>query len=395
MSGLKKLSLVLSQPDAEGNSASTKGLSANNTWLRNSRGFGLKHALATVRATTGDKILPQTRSNGTSEGCAAAMNIRFHRARDAVASPVASRSPVTCALSTAHATALASRFLVAGFCTVAFAALAQSPDTSAAREIARVDSEYSKLSLAKGMPAASVENFAEHGVAFAPGAVNGKKYWASRTEFRGTLIWQPIFAFAAAAADLGFTTGPWELKKGNDEPSLGYGHYVTIWSKQRDGKWRIALDVGTENSEPRQPPPNLQVQPSDIPAAMRGPEDARRELETAEHKFTQLARDDIGKAILGSATDDIRIYRDKSFPAVGLVATRLMLESEHGRVTFQPGGSKMSESGDLYYSYGNYSEERGNVLEHGIYVMIWRANMNGDWKLALALQKKLPPSKTQ
>jgi len=23
--------------------------------------------------------------------------------------------------------------------------------------------------------------------------------------------------------------------------------------------------------------------------------------------------------------------------------------------------------------------------------MIWRANMNGDWKLALNLQKKLPP----
>jgi hypothetical protein len=51
----------------------------------------------------------------------------------------------------------------------------------------------------------------------------------------------------------------------------------------------------------------------------------------------------------------------------------------------------MSSSDDLYFSYGNYSEKRGNVTERGIYVMIWRANMNGDWKLALNLQKKLPP----
>jgi len=123
--------------------------------------------------------------------------------------------------------------------------LAQSGNTSVAREIARIDHEYSDLSVAKGMPAASVEYFAEDGVAFGPTAVNGKKYWASRSDFPGTLIWQPIFAFVSVAGELGYTTGVWELKKGN-EPSLGFGHYVTIWAKQRSEKWKIALDVGTD-----------------------------------------------------------------------------------------------------------------------------------------------------
>jgi ketosteroid isomerase-like protein len=282
-------------------------------------------------------------------------------------------------------------FLAAAFCAIPLGASAQSPDTSAAREIARIDNEYSTLSMAKGMPAASVEYFAADGIAFAPTAVNGKKFWTSRTDFPGTLIWQPIFAFAGAAGDLGFTTGPWELKKGNDQPSLGYGHYVTLWSKHRDGKWKIALDVGIENPEPREPPPDLEVLPSDIAAGTRQQEEARRELRKAEAKFAEIARDDIGKAIIDAATDDIRVYRDKSFPAIGLIAVKLMLSSEHGRGTFEAGGSKMSSSGDLSYGYGNYSEERGNVIDHGIYVMIWRANMNGDWRLALNLQKKLPP----
>ena len=279
-------------------------------------------------------------------------------------------------------------FLVAAVGALSLNALAQSPDTSAAREIARIDREYSDLSVAKGMPAASVEYFAEEGVAFAPTAVNGKKFWASRADFPGTLIWQPIFAFVSAAGELGYTTGVWELKKEN-EPSLGFGHYVTIWAKQRDGKWKIALDVGTENPQPREPPPNLEILAPEITEQPR--DDAHRNLRKAEGKFTDAARNDIGKAIVDSATDDIRVYRDKSFPAGGLVAMKLMLGSEHEQVTFESASSKISSSGDLYYSYGNYSEKRGNITERGIYVMIWRANMNGDWKIALNLQKKLPP----
>jgi ketosteroid isomerase-like protein len=279
-------------------------------------------------------------------------------------------------------------FLIAAAYALSLNALAQSADTSPVREIARIDREYSDLSVAKGMPAASVEYFAGDGLAFAPTAVNRKKYWASRTDFPGTLIWQPIFAFVGGAGELGYTTGVWELKKGN-EPSLGFGHYVTIWAKQRDEKWKIALDVGTENPQPRGPPPDLEILPPDITQQSR--DDTHHNLRKAEDKLAEAARNDIGKAIIDSATDDVRVYRDNAFPAVGLVAVKLMLGSEHEQLTFESAGSKMSSSGDLYYSYGNYSEKHGNVVERGIYVMIWRANMNGDWKLALNLQKKLPP----
>ena len=281
-------------------------------------------------------------------------------------------------------------FLAVATCAASLSATAQSPDASAAREIAKIDGEYSNLSIAKGMPAASVEYFAEDGIAFAPGAVNGKKYWAGRTSFPGLLIWQPIFAFAAGAADLSYTTGIWELKKRNEPLSLGFGHYITVWAKDPKGKWKIALDVGTENPQPPESSPGLQVLPPDITAGTQPQENARRSLQKAERQFTEAAHNNVGQAILDCATDDVRVYREKSFPALGLVAARLMLTSEHGKVTFEPGNSKMSGSVDLSYSYGNYSEDRGNAVERGIYLMIWRANMNGDWKLALNLQKKRP-----
>jgi len=41
-------------------------------------------------------------------------------------------------------------FLAAALCAIPLGAFAQSPSTSAAREIARLDREYSNLSVAKG-----------------------------------------------------------------------------------------------------------------------------------------------------------------------------------------------------------------------------------------------------
>jgi ketosteroid isomerase-like protein len=264
-------------------------------------------------------------------------------------------------------------------------------DTAAGREIAAIDSEYSKSATAKGMPAASLDYFADDGIAFAPFAVNGKKYWASVKDFPGTLIWQPIFAVSARAADLAYTTGPWELKKNGEQISLGYGYYVTIWKRDGTGNWKMALDVGTENAQPADPPAGLQVLPPDPTAGERPPGEAKRLLQKTTRRFFESAQQNISQAILENASDDIRVYREKSFPATGLTAARLMLSSANGKVTREVGGGQLSNSADLSYTYGSFFEDRGNSIQRGIYVMIWRINMNGDWKLVLDLEKKVVP----
>jgi ketosteroid isomerase-like protein len=282
-----------------------------------------------------------------------------------------------------------SIFCVIGTCLLALDLIAQpAADTAAARSAAATDIEYASRALAKGMPAASVDYFADDGVAFAPFAVNGKKYWASRKDFPGTLIWQPSFAAATRAADLAYTTGPWEMKKKGEEISLAYGHYVTVWKKQPGETWRMVLDVGIDHAQPIDSPPALQILPPDPTAGERPLEAAKRSLQKAMRDFVESARRNVGKALLAHASDDIRIYREQSFPAVGLDAARLMLSSDNGAVSREFGATKLSDSGDMCVSYGNYS----GVGDRGIYVMIWRIDMNGDWKLALDLQKKVAPT---
>ncbi len=249
---------------------------------------------------------------------------------------------------------------------------AEIDTTAAAREIARRDCEFSALSVEQGMPAACLAYFAEDGIAFAPAPVNGKKYWSGRKEWAGTLMWQPIFAAAAFAGDLGYTTGPWELQKKNGAGSADFGNYVTIWRKRSGGQWKIALDLGTANSQPNKQPPPLQVLPTDAAAVERSASESRRRYRKAALTFSTAAREDVGQALLDFAAPEIRILRDKSFPAVGVAAAQVMLGSEHGKVVSHVNGAEVSSSGDLAYTYGDYSEERGNLRQRGIYLMIWQ-----------------------
>jgi ketosteroid isomerase-like protein len=58
------------------------------------------------------------------------------------------------------------------------------------------------------------------------------------------LSWEPEFADIAKAGDLGYTTGPWEVRRTPQDAPAGYGHYVTMWRKQPmvNGRWNSTTE---------------------------------------------------------------------------------------------------------------------------------------------------------
>jgi ketosteroid isomerase-like protein len=254
-------------------------------------------------------------------------------------------------------------------------------------ELVQAETDYGKLALEKGFCAASIHVFADDGVMFAPGPVNGKQYWQKQTE-EPLLIWRPAFATAARTGELGYTTGPWELKKARDDAKAqAFGQYVTIWKKGADGAWKIVVDIGVEHPQPMEPPGEIETFLPEFHIFQ--PESAREKLETAERTFAELLSTDAGAAVMAKASDDVRILRRGVFPAIGKTAAHLMLSSDHGKTKRIRAGGGMSGSNDLAYSYGEYSTERTNVTEQGIYLSIWQLDLNTDWKLVLDLQKRV------
>jgi ketosteroid isomerase-like protein len=246
----------------------------------------------------------------------------------------------------------------------------------------------------KGTRAAFLAFLADDSTVFRPGPLNGKEVWTKRVENGLDLIWEPTFAAMARSADFGYTTGPAKWKASKTEIKvLGYGTFISIWKKQSDGAWKVALDVGTETPEPAGKPESLQMVFSDqAPKAKVDPDAARKTLREAQEKFAAAAKADFGRAALAAAADDIRVYRDAHFPAVGLASAGGLLTAQGRKLLLESLGGDMSKSADLAYTYGKYSSA-GEGSDKGHYFQIWQRDDAGRWKLVLDWQQALPPER--
>lgn len=62
------------------------------------------------------------------------------------------------------------------------------------------------------------------------------------------LEWYPVRVEVSKSADLGYTFGNWIFTNKDDEK--GYGNYMTVWKKQKDGTWKYVMDGGNSTPEP-------------------------------------------------------------------------------------------------------------------------------------------------
>lgn len=73
--------------------------------------------------------------------------------------------------------------------------------------------------------------------------------WAEGT----TLTWTPVKADMAASGDMGYTYGNYIFKHKDKAGKLitDYGKYTSIWKKQKDGSWKVVVDVGNSSPAPK------------------------------------------------------------------------------------------------------------------------------------------------
>jgi ketosteroid isomerase-like protein len=285
-----------------------------------------------------------------------------------------------------------SKFL--SFIALLIVAGAQAEDVDlekAAGSLIAAEKAYAKLAGEKGFREASISVFADDAVIFAPTAVNGKKFWREAKK-DPVISWRPVFASISRSGELGYTTGPWESRKSRDaEKPDGFGHFVTIWQKDKNGVWKVALDVGLDNPPPQGEETEIQtyVPNSPIPRS----ESASADLEKTQHSFAESLKDDEADAITDNASNDIRVYRSAQLPALGKRGAEKLLSEQDAKTTRAPQGTATSDPIDLAYEYGEYTSEHDKTMEHGIYLCIWQLESDGAWKIALDFQKSAPAEK--
>lgn len=68
-----------------------------------------------------------------------------------------------------------------------------------------------------------------------------------------TLTWTPVKADMSASGDLGYTYGNYIFTAKNKDGKVvvNYGKYTSIWKKQKDGQWKVVLDMGNSSPNPK------------------------------------------------------------------------------------------------------------------------------------------------
>lgn len=135
-----------------------------------------------------------------------------------------------------------------------------SKNSTGGDEVKQADIDFSNLSKEKGMNFAFLEYAADDGVMLRPYSypIIGKEK-LSKELFTGddkgfTLTWTPLYGDIAQSGELGYTYGTWEMTiiKDDGGEEIRKGTYVSIWKKDKAGKWKFVLDTGNPGLEPKQ-----------------------------------------------------------------------------------------------------------------------------------------------
>lgn len=274
---------------------------------------------------------------------------------------------------------------------------------SSLTNLVAAERQFAYTSETNGIRQAFLTFLAEEAILFRPRPIKGKALYHQSPTIPGMLTWHPIFAAISAAGDLGYTTGPFEFRKGGGTTNTdGYGHYVSMWKQQTQGEWRVVLDAGISHGKPDSTRlESLTLLPGPVKKfnhrndiAMTAEKNTVLEL---ERQLAQAAGGSAGflAALRSFCAPNPRIYRDNHLPALTWSAAVPMLNQGPALLEWQAPTVEISASGDLAYSYGIAtaisSSDSATAQISFSFLRIWQKQEDQIWKIVLDLATAIPP----
>jgi len=260
---------------------------------------------------------------------------------------------------------------------------------------------FSRLSEEKGIKAAFLTYLADDSIVFRSKPVPGRKAYETIPDDSPVLLtWEPAYAEIALDGDLGYTTGPYQVRdKSKPGDSARFGHYVSLWQKQPGGLWKVVLDVGIRHPQPGFRPMEVMTRKETGRPKRLIKVDKFGELNNllqVEANFSaKAAAEGVLAAYIAFAHDDIRFYRDGSLPETGIEAVRQATSQSLSKSTWEPMDGDVSRWGTLGFIFGTAETRSSAAADTAAaswsYLRIWRKTPEGQWKIALDLAIPIPP----
>jgi ketosteroid isomerase-like protein len=202
------------------------------------------------------------------------------------------------------------------------------------------------------------------------------------------LRWEQEELELAASGELGYVLSRWELPATSSVPA-SRGHQVTIWKWWPQAEWRLLLRIATEDTTHADSTTIRSLRPELRSVLSHGAEAEERQalLEADQDLVRRAAKDGWAAAFASRAAPDVRVLRSGAPPARGKDAALVLIGAEGGAWTCDPVASRVSQSGDLGYTYGTWAQRTGSSGADSVltrsYVRVWRKRTQDDRQIAL------------
>ena len=208
------------------------------------------------------------------------------------------------------------------------------------------------------------------------------------------LIWEPRYGDVAASGELGYLTGPVRnVRASRDGGKPRFSNYASVWKRQKDGSFKVVMDVGINT-------------PSAVPfpaGFTRAPhknrftgdyDESTPPLGTADGLLNSALKTSQLRAYRPHLAEGVRFHRQNQMPIVGVPAATKWLASQRAFSSADSRFSEVARSGDLGYTWGTFTIAPRTVtaggrgqqtlnIQAGFYVRVWVRERNGQWKVAL------------
>jgi ketosteroid isomerase-like protein len=241
--------------------------------------------------------------------------------------------------------------------------------------------------------AAFLAYLTDESITFGQGLHKGKARELASPASDNLLEWAPTFVDVAASGDFGYDLGPWQYRAHRTDPApVAWGTFITMWKKQPDGAWRVALDLGVSHHASADALANAvpaisAVTPPKIDAARAA--NSLADLLDAERALISRYAQNGTDALISALATEARIFRPGISPALSPGAIKGYFETHRdvARPVYELIDGETASSGDLGYVYGwittSVSAEGKTETKRTNYLRIWKREDGRSWKVVV------------
>ncbi len=206
------------------------------------------------------------------------------------------------------------------------------------------------------------------------------------------LLWEPRYGDVAGSGELGYLTGPSRsLLPSRNKGQPRHSVYASLWKRERDGTFRVVMDVGIPTPRPDAFPAGF----TRAPHANRFTgdyDDGIPPLGNADGVMNSALRSSQVRAYRGQLAPGARLHRPNVMPLTGEANILKWLATQPSFASADSRYAESARSGDLGYTWGNYvARARPNVAAQvGFYVRVWARERSGQWKVVLDVLQPRP-----